>query len=47
VSASQKDTVVHYIQNQKEHHANRTFEEELLQLLEKSGIDFDPNDVFG
>jgi putative transposase len=47
VSASQKDAVVRYIHSQKEHHANRTFEDELLQLLEKAGIDFDPNDVFG
>jgi REP element-mobilizing transposase RayT len=47
VSASHKDAVVRYICNQKEHHARRTFEEELLQLLKKSGIDFDPNDVFG
>lgn len=47
VSASHKDAVVRYICNQKEHHARRTFEEELLALLKKSGIDFDPNDVFG
>src|SRR5512147_581740 len=47
VSASQKDAVVHYVHRQKEHHANRSFEDELLQLLEKAGIDFDPNDVFG
>ena len=47
VSASQKDAVVHYIHNQREHHAKRTFEDELLELLKKSEIDFDPNDVFG
>ena len=47
VSASHKDAVVRYICNQKEHHAKCTFEEELLQLLKKSGIEFDPNDVFG
>jgi putative transposase len=47
VSASQKDAVVRYICNQKEHHAKHTFEEELLALLKKSGIDFDPDDVFG
>ncbi|MBZ5569588.1 MAG: IS200/IS605 family transposase [Acidobacteriia bacterium] len=47
VSASHKDAVMRYIYNQKEHHAKRTFEEELLQLLKKSGLDFDPNDVFG
>jgi REP element-mobilizing transposase RayT len=47
VSASQKDVVVRYIHNQNEHHAKHTFEDELLQLLKKSGIDFDPDDVFG
>ena len=47
VSASHKDAVVRYIYNQKEHHAKRSFEEELLQLLKKSGIDFDPADVLG
>ncbi len=47
VSPSQKETVAHYIHNQQEHHASRTFEDELVELLRKSGIDFDPNDVFG
>jgi REP element-mobilizing transposase RayT len=47
VSPSQKDAVVHYIHNQKEHHAKHTFEDEFLELLKKSGIDFDANDVFG
>jgi hypothetical protein len=37
VSASHKDAVVRYICNQKEHHAKRTFKEELLELLRKSG----------
>ncbi len=47
VSPSQKDVVVRYIHNQKEHHSKQPFEEELLELLRKIGMDFDPEDVLG
>ena len=47
VSPSHRDAVVRYIQNQEAHHAHQGFEDELLDLLKKSGIEFDPNDVFG
>jgi REP element-mobilizing transposase RayT len=47
VSPSQHGAVVRYIQNQKEHHHKRTFEEEFLELLRKSGVEFDANEVFG
>ncbi len=35
------ETVKAYIASQEEHHRNRTFEEELLRVLEENGIDYD------
>ncbi len=40
-SASAKDRVVEYIKGQKEHHKKTGFREELLSLLEESGVDVD------
>ena len=39
-------TVQAYIQNQREHHKTQTFEEELMELLEKAGIKYDPKYLF-
>jgi len=39
-------TVQAYIQNQKEHHKKQTFEQELMELLEKAGIEYDPKYLF-
>jgi REP element-mobilizing transposase RayT len=47
VSQSPRKTVVDYIDNQKEHHAKWTFEQEFLTLLKKSGISYDPRFVLG
>lgn len=47
VSASQAPRVKDYIRNQAQHHTKRTFEEEFLELLRKSGVDYDPRHVFG
>jgi putative transposase len=38
--------VEQYISRQAEHHRRRTFEEELIALLERHGIDYDPPHVF-
>ena len=46
VSQSQLKKTIAYINNQKEHHRKRTFEEEFLQLLDKHKIDYDPRYVF-
>ena len=43
VSASQCETVRRYIAGQEEHHRTRTFKEEYLEFLHKSGIIFDSN----
>jgi REP element-mobilizing transposase RayT len=47
IGASQVDTVVHYIQNQAEHHRKRSFEDEFLFLLKSCGVEYDPRHVFG
>ena len=47
VSPSQRPTVKKYIGNQVEHHRVRSFEDEYLSLLKRSGADFDPDDVLG
>ena len=39
VSASQASRTIAYINNQKEHHRKRTFEEEFIELLEKHGVE--------
>ena len=47
VSPSQVKAVIRYIQNQERHHAKQSFEDELLDLLKKSGTPFDPDDLLG
>ena len=42
VSATAREGVQRYIANQEEHHRTKSFREELVGLLEKSGITFDP-----
>lgn len=46
VSKSMVDPVAQYIQNQKEHHRTMTFQEELMELLRRHGIDSSVGDVF-
>jgi REP element-mobilizing transposase RayT len=41
VSASVKASVRQYIAGQEEHHRHKTFREELVEFLKKSGIDYD------
>ena len=41
VSASQQEVVRNYIQKQEQHHRTRTFREEYLELLKRSGVEFD------
>jgi REP element-mobilizing transposase RayT len=42
VSSSVKDSVVSYIQNQESHHRKMSYMDELIQLLQKHGIEYDP-----
>lgn len=41
VSPSQLENVRAYIQQQEQHHRTRTFREEYLALLQRSGVEFD------
>jgi len=42
VSPTARTAVQEYIKNQRQHHHRKTFREELVQLLEKAGIQYDP-----
>lgn len=42
VSHSQLPAVTQYIKNQKSHHRRISFEEELAELLDRHGIEYDP-----
>ena len=46
VSHSQTDAVRRYIQNQREHHRQRTFEEEFMELLRRHDIAFERAHLF-
>jgi putative transposase len=45
-SKSQVDRVYNYIQNQEEHHRNKTFLEEYHTLLKEEQVEFDPRYLF-
>jgi putative transposase len=47
VSESNTKAVMSYIRNQEHHHRKRSFEEEYMDFLNKHGIQFDPNNLFG
>lgn len=40
-SFKEKDYLIEYIKNQEEHHRIKTFREELIELLQEHGIEFD------
>ena len=42
VSATAREAVRKYIANQEEHHRVRSFREELIDMLYKAGIEYDP-----
>ncbi len=46
VSASQLEAVRAYIAGQEVHHQRRTFQEEYLELLKKSGVNYDERFVW-
>lgn len=45
VSASARDKVIAYIENQEEHHRTRSFGQELRELLDAHGVEYDPRYV--
>jgi len=46
VGHSQLDIVIKYIQNQEEHHRNKSFIDEYIQFLKHYGIDYNPDYIF-
>jgi REP element-mobilizing transposase RayT len=46
VSKSNEAAVKRYIENQAEHHAQRGFKDELIAMLERSGVEYDERYVF-
>ena len=42
VSATAREPVRSYIANQEEHHRVKSFREELVEMLDKAGIEYDP-----
>ena len=47
VSKSQLPEVIRYIQNQREHHRKKTFQEEYLELLQRHGIAYNDRYLWG
>lgn len=47
VSASNVDAVRRYIQHQAQHHHRRSYEEEFVTILKRSGVTFEAATVFG
>jgi len=45
-SRSQLDAVIRYIARQQEHHAVKTFRSEYLELLDRFGVEYDPQYIF-
>jgi REP element-mobilizing transposase RayT len=41
INPSETEKVVEYIDNQNEHHAKRTFQQELVAFLKKYGVEYD------
>ena len=46
IGQSQVETVVNYINNQKEHHKKKVFKEEFRELLKKYEVDYDERYVW-
>jgi len=42
VSATARDAVKKYIANQEEHHRTKSFREELIEMLHKAQVQYDP-----
>ena len=47
VSKSELPAVIRYIQNQREHHRRKSFQEEFLELLKKHEIQYDERYLWG
>lgn len=43
VSATSLEAIREYIEKQEDHHRKKSFREEFIAMLEKTGISYDPN----
>jgi len=43
VSSTTRKAVQSYIANQEEHHRTKSFREELIEMLQKAQVEYDPN----
>jgi REP element-mobilizing transposase RayT len=46
VSESNRNQVIAYIENQREHHKKISFEDEFIELLKRHNVDYDPRYLF-
>ena len=46
VSKSSESAVIQYIRNQQNHHRERSFQEEFIDMLNKYGIEYDENYIW-
>lgn len=46
IGESQREDLVQYIATQKEHHRTRTFKEELVAILERYRVEYDPEHIW-
>jgi REP element-mobilizing transposase RayT len=46
IGESQREDLVRYIQGQKEHHRSRSFKEELVAILARYGVEYDPQHIW-
>ena len=46
VSGGNKNDVANYIRRQQIHHHEKTFEEELIEILQREGVSYDPRFIF-
>lgn len=46
VNPAEVDTVIHYIENQKEHHSKKIFQEEYRAFLKKYNVEYDERYVW-
>ena len=42
MSPSQIQKLITYIENQADHHKLKTFQEELIEILQKHGVEYEP-----
>lgn len=46
VNPAEIDVVIHYIENQKEHHSTKTFQDEFRAFLKKYKVEYDERYVW-